>query len=120
MNRPVTFRLEVDQEIVIVEFLDISRFSHSELTEAVLRALQAPECADCRHLLVDCQHLNYANSLFLDLLLQLEGQAGRQRGRFALCCLGEFLKDVFHVTRLAGRWPTYDSREAALRELQAA
>lgn len=118
MSTPVTFRLEVDQETVIVEFLDISRFSHSELTEGVLRALRAPEYAGCRHLLVDCQQLSYANSLFLDLLLQLEGEAHRQQGRFALCCLGEFLNDVFHVTRLSGRWPTYENRESALRELQ--
>ncbi|MCA8983980.1 MAG: STAS domain-containing protein [Planctomycetaceae bacterium] len=120
MKSQPSYRTQVVQDTIIIEFYEISKFLQDELGPELDRELGQPDLANCKHILVDCQHLKYANSLFLEILLNMAAQADQRQGRFALCCLSLFLSEVFEVTRLQGRWPTFDSREAALREIQAA
>jgi len=111
------YETEVDADTVVIDFREISRFSREELGPQLQEELEREEFAHCKNILVDCQHLKYANSLFVEVLLRMSRLAADRNGQFAVCCLGDFLQQVIVVTRLDNRWPTYNSREQALEEL---
>lgn len=114
-----SYETEIEADTVVVGFREISRFYCDGLGQELQAELGRDEFARCKHILVDCEHLNYANSQFVEVLLRLSRVCEEKQGRFALCCLQDFLQQVFQVTRLESRWPVYASRDAALAELNA-
>ena len=111
------FETQVDQGVLVFELFEISKFSRMELGKEVQAELQDPAYGACRDVLVDCQHLKYANSLFLEVLLQMASETEKRGGRFVLCALDEFLLQVFEVTRLQDRWKLYPDRTQAVADL---
>jgi len=113
------FESSQEQGVLVFEFFEISKFGRMEMGKEVQSELQNPAHADARDVLIDCQHLKYANSLFLEVLLQMASETEKRGGRFVLCALDDFLLQVFEVTRLQDRWKLYPDRQQAIADLVA-
>lgn len=112
-----SYETEIAGDTLVVCFREVSRFCCDGIGQELQAELGRAEFSECRHILIDCECLDYANSQFVEVLLRLSHICEDKQGRFALCCLNDFLQQVFQVTRLETRWPVYASREAALAGL---
>jgi anti-anti-sigma factor len=95
--RELEFREIEDEEQEIVELLT----ADPSLTKVV----------------VDCGTTDTFGSTALGLFIRLRRLMGSRGGRLALCHPSAHETDILAVTGLAGAWPIYSTREAALASL---
>ncbi|MCA8987991.1 MAG: STAS domain-containing protein [Planctomycetaceae bacterium] len=115
MNSSQHFKLSRSGNTVVVQFEPCPSFDPLDHQQEIQQQLSASDYADCPNIVVDCQAIQYANSMFLESLLQISSIAKQREGKFSLSGVGSFLKDLIHITRLDQRWPMFDSVDQAIQ-----
>ena len=69
------------------------------------------------HIILDLAHQENLEAAFYKSMLDLQGLVEESNYRFVLCGLSPHLQQQMRCVRLSGRFDTFGSREAALREL---
>lgn len=88
----------------------------SRLQEQTDQIAGSIEQGDVVSVLVDAENLPFLPSRLISAFIQLWEASLEHGGRFAICNLSDEAMQSLIVTRLDTRWPTFDSREAALAE----
>jgi anti-sigma B factor antagonist len=68
-------------------------------------------------LLIDLSDVSFIDSTGLGVLLHISKALKRKRGRLAVCCPGESIRELFELVGHNLLFPVEDSREQALRHL---
>ena len=61
--------------------------------------------------------LEYLSSAGLRVLLSAAKEMRRREGKIVLCCLNEFVKEIFEVSGFQSLIPIADSAESGIKEL---
>lgn len=100
-----------------VAVLDFGPGSHS-LDETALQSFQdqilAASNVDPPLLVVDLSHVEFFGSSFIEILFRLWSRMNGRHGKFALCGLSPYCKEVIEVTNLNRLWTVYDTVEEAI------
>lgn len=72
-----------------------------------------PECA--RHVILDCQHLEFIDSAGLEACLELQSQLGSSGRQIRLVAVDETVKTILDLTRLSLALESYPNLEKAVR-----
>jgi anti-anti-sigma factor len=87
--------------------------SAPEAEKKIEKILQGDE----NRLLFDLEALEYLSSAGLRVLLNAAKQLKRKGGKFVLCSLNEYVKEIFDVSGLGAIIPITDSVKAGKKEL---
>jgi len=74
--------------------------------------------AGARHMLLDCENLEFIDSAGLERLLDLRDRLGAQSGQVCLVCPDEHVAQILELTRLDRAFPAHPSVEAAVRSVR--
>lgn len=100
-----------------VAVLDFGPGSHT-LDETTLNTLQddilAASNVDPPLLVVDLSHVEFFGSSFIETLFRLWSRLNGRQGKFALCGLSPYCREVIMVTNLNRLWTIYDSVDEAI------
>ena len=94
------------------------------ITEDVLLAstdtiLSAAEADDPR-IVVDLKGIEFFSSSFIELMFRLWKRVKNRDGRFALCNLHPYCREVLEITNLHTLWSLCDSRDDAIADVNGA
>jgi len=71
-----------------------------------------------RHVVVDCEHLEFVDSGGLESWLRLQERLGAQGGQLRLVKTDDTIKTILRLTRLEPALESHDSLEQAVRSLR--
>jgi anti-sigma B factor antagonist len=116
----VTPRVHEQDGVAVLEF---GPGSHS-LDEAALQSLQdrilSASNVNPPLLVVDLSHIEFFGSSFIEVLYRVWSRLQARGGRFALCGLSPYCREVIEVTNLNTLWTLYDSLDEAVAGIRAA
>ena len=116
-SEPKPFQTERQGEVLIIRFTEVSGLATADLHESVCGELDKPEWQDVRCVVVDCSKMEYANSLFLETILDVKHSLDAKDGAVAVAGANDVVREVFHVARLDEIFSFYDSPEEAVSAL---
>lgn len=115
------------QEIEVVRAGEVTILSlgphYKNLDEAKLERvrheiLAVVETIDPPLLILDLSHTEFFGSAFIEVLFRAWHRVGRRDdGKFAICGLTKYCKEILQVTNLDKLWSLYDTREDALNAI---
>jgi anti-anti-sigma factor len=120
----MTYTLVMNQETVdgvrVISFgpemRSITEDVIAEVTEHLLQASQS----DPPLLVIDMSHVDFFSSSFIEVLFQAWNQVkSREGGRFALCCLHPYCREILTITNLHTVWDLHETREEAVAAVTA-
>ncbi len=74
--------------------------------------------AGARHMLLDCEHLEFVDSSGIEHWLRLSEQVGRSSGQVRLVGLSDNIKKILEMTRHDRSFESHNSVEAAVRSVR--
>jgi len=74
--------------------------------------------AGARHMLLDCEHLEFIDSSGIEHLLRLSEEVGRRSGQVRLIGLSDNVKKIFEMTRHDRSFEDHPTVEAAVRSVR--
>jgi len=74
--------------------------------------------AGARHVLLDCEHLEFVDSSGLEAWLRVREEVGEQGGQFRLIKPDENVGKILEITRLDKSFETHDTLESAVRSVR--
>ncbi len=69
-------------------------------------------------ILLDFSKTNFIGSTFIEIMVRTWKRLNERGGTLAVCGLQPFCVDVLRVTKLETLWPSYATREEALKSFQ--
>lgn len=112
-----TPRLIVQDGVTVVAF-DAGPHTLDEVAIEEVRDTMLAACAaEPPRVVIDLSHVEFFGSTFIELLFRIWKRLQDRSGQFALCGLSPYCREVLSVTNLHKLWPTYESREEAVRTL---
>lgn len=100
-----------------VAVLDFGPGTHS-LDENSLTGLEqqilAASSVDPPLVVVDLSHVDFFGSSFIEILFRLWSRVNSRQGRFALCGLSPYCREVIEVTNLNTLWSIYETVDEAV------
>ncbi len=106
------------QDYEIVTVLTMSGdFTHDDV-EQFKRAVGDRRAAGAKHVLIDCENIEFVDSAALEAWLRLQESLGAGGGQFRLVRPDEPLTTILALTRLSLAFEALPSVEAAVRSLR--
>jgi len=96
---------------------------YENLTERVVDELRdelldaAQKCSPPL-MVVDLAQTKFFGSGFIEILFRVANRLKNRHGKFAICNLTEYCREVIHVTHLDSLWPVLESRQNAIEKLK--
>jgi len=69
----------------------------------------------CKKVLMDFQDVDYINSTGLRVLLLALQQLKKNQGRLFLCCIKDYMKEVFEISGYTEIFPIFVSQDDAVK-----
>ncbi|KUG29787.1 anti-anti-sigma regulatory factor, spoiiaa [hydrocarbon metagenome] len=69
----------------------------------------------CKKVLMDFQDVDYINSTGLRVLLLALQQLKKNQGRLFLCCIKDYMKEVFEISGYTEIFPIFISQDDAVK-----
>ncbi len=113
-------RPKVAQEdgVIVVTFGSDFKTVHEEYLPGVGEVLMQAAEMDPPLVLIDMAGVEFFSSSFIEILFRLWNRLNKRQGRFVLCEMHPFCRDVLKITNLQSLWTICDSHESALAELR--
>lgn len=74
--------------------------------------------ASAKHIVIDCEHLEFIDSKGLESWLRLQEQLGSQGGQLRLVGTDETVRTILRLTRLEPAMESHETLEHAVRSLR--
>lgn len=74
---------------------------------------------DCTRILFNLNEMEYMSSGGLRVILGVAKELKRREGKIVLCCLNQFVKEIFVVSGFESLIPIEDTVESGIRQLNA-
>jgi anti-anti-sigma factor len=81
--------------------------------------LDCADTPDIQHLVVDLSKTSFFGSRFIESLFRAYNRMKRKGGRFALCGLQPYPREIIEISNLHTIWPLFASPDEAVRLLQS-
>jgi len=81
------------------------------------KAIKKITDTDCRRILYNLNDLEYLSSGGLRVILGQAKVIKRKEGKFILCCLNQFVKEIFVVSGFEALIPIADNVESGIKQL---
>ncbi len=92
-------------------------FTHDDV-EQFLRVVSERQAAGIRHVVLDCQHLEFIDSAALECVLELQESLGGHGGQLRLIQPDDVVSTILKLTRLDLALESHASLENAVRSLR--
>lgn len=106
------------QDYEIVSVLTISGDLTAEDVEQFLRVVNDRVASGVKHVLIDCENLEFIDSEGLEAWLRVQEKLGEAGGQFRLVRPDETLSTILELTRLDLAFESLPTVEAAVRSLR--
>lgn len=106
------------QDYETVSVLTLSGDYTADDTEQFRRAVHDRRAAGVRHLLIDCENVEFVDSAGLESWLRAQEGLGESGGQFRLIRPDDVLRRILSLTRLDVAFETHASVESAMRSLR--
>lgn len=106
------------QEYEHVCVLTISGEYTAEDVDAFRRTVSERIDAGARHILLDCEHLEFVDSLGLESWLRVRETLGEKNGQVRLIKPDETMRTILSLTRLDRAFETHETLESAVRSVR--
>jgi anti-sigma B factor antagonist len=109
--------VQVHQEgmVTVAEFTDAAKLIEEPILERLNQELQvAVEHADPARLVLDLSRTEFFGSSFIETLFRTSRKIQQANGKFALCGVRSYCREVLEITHLDRLWPIYDTRAEAV------
>jgi anti-anti-sigma factor len=101
--------------LVIAPTGDAISFRDVDVAAAVNEVLSRVNALPQPRVVVDLGGAEYFGSIMIGAISQVAEQVRERGGVFAVCSLSPDMQQVLTAMKLADRWPTFDSRKAAVK-----
>ena len=105
---------KIENEVLIIKIdgrLDAATSPSAD--ETIKKAMEE----DSNRLLFDLSDLEYLSSGGLRVILSAAKEIRRRNGKVALCCLNQYVDEIFEVSGFKSMIPIKDTIEAGLKDL---
>ena len=116
INKDLEMEITQKEENGILSFTIIGRLDADSSPEAEKVVHDALE-GQTKRVLFDLASLEYLSSAGLRVLLSTAKEMRRRDGKFVLCALNEFVKELFDVSGFQSLIPIADSVESGIKML---
>lgn len=106
------------QDYEVVSVLTMSGDFTAEDLEQFERTTNERRAAGAKHVLIDCENLDFVDSAGLEAWLRLQEKLGASGGQFRLIRPDETLATILQLTRLDLAFESLPTVEAAVRSLR--
>ncbi|MCA9293377.1 MAG: STAS domain-containing protein [Phycisphaerales bacterium] len=106
------------QEFEHIAVLTLSGEFTADDTDAFQRSTDERLRAGARHIVLDCQHLEFVDSKGLEAWINLQESLGDQGGQLRLISPDETVSTILKLTRLDLALESHESLERAVRSLR--
>lgn len=106
------------QDYAHVSALTLSGEFTSEDADRFQRAVAERFAAGIRDIVLDCEHLEFVDSVGLESWLRLREQAAERRGQVRLVHLDPNVVKILEITRLDRTFQCHETLEDAVRSLR--
>ena len=110
----------IGRTMVVTPADNLGELEFAEFGLETQTALDQYERSEAQHLIVDLHNAEFLGSSTIGWLLQLRRLVALRQGKMGLCGVSPTAREVLDITRLAGHWPIYTSREEAIAAIGAA
>jgi anti-sigma B factor antagonist len=110
-------QLSQEQGVTIVTFGAAFKTIQEEYLPSVGEVLVQTADRDPPLVAIDLAGVEFFSSSFIEQLFRLWNRLNKKQGRFVLCCLHPYCREVLKITNLQSLWKLCDTREAAIAEL---
>lgn len=94
------------------EFETLDEMKLDQIREAILAvADRAPVPAA---VLIDLSHTKFFGSSFIEVLFRVWNRVNQSGGKFAICGLNSYCREILQITHLDTVWKTFATRQEAL------
>ena len=107
---------QVGRTMIVTPVDNLGELEYEEFEPEARAVCRQFERSAARCLIVDLQNAQLLGSSTVGWLLELRRIALSRHARMALCGLSPTAREVLEITRLADRWPIYESRDAVIDE----
>lgn len=115
MPKTTVLTQETAQGVTVVSFGPGSVSITEDLINIVSDGLLEATQAEPPRVLIDLSHVEFFSSSFIEVLFRVWNRIkGKEGGRFAICCLQPYCREILEVTNLDKVWELFETREAAL------
>jgi anti-anti-sigma factor len=113
------FDVERDGPVVIlVPRSDLRESDYLDIESGAREVLDLVSAPEVRGVVLDFHRTDYYGSTALGFFLRLWKRVGMRGGRMAFCNLSPNENEILAVTRLNTLWPTFASREEAVKAVR--
>lgn len=112
-------QVKQEQGVTIVTFGGAFKTMHEEYLPDVGETLMQAADLDPPLVALDLSGVEFFSSSFIEILFRLWNKVNKRKGRFVLCDLHPYCREVLKITHLQTLWKIFDTRAAAIAELQA-
>jgi len=106
------------QDFEHISVLKLSGEYTADDVEAFKRVARDRMDKSARHMVVDCEHLEFIDSAGLESLVKLQESLGASGGQLRLAKTDDTLDTILRLTRLSLAFESHDSIENAVRSLR--
>jgi anti-anti-sigma factor len=111
-------KLKQEQGVTIVTFGDAFKTIHEDYLPDVGEVLMQAADLDPPLVVIDLNGVEFFSSSFIEILFRLWNKLNKRGGRFVLCDLFPYCREVLKITNLQTLWTICDTRADAVAEVQ--
>lgn len=121
MSPSDSFRVEQIERIFVVTLgADYENLDGPLVKQAESQMLQVAENNECQALLIDMSYTRFFGSAFIESLIRVWNSLKNRSGsKMKSCGLQPYCLEVLEITHLDQIWGVYDTRDAAMENLQS-
>jgi anti-anti-sigma factor len=97
---------------------EYENLSEGELEELKGALLELADRLEPPLVLLDLTHLRFFGSAFIEILFRAWNRLNARGGRFTLCGLSDYCREVVEVTHLDQLWSVFPTRDEAVRAMR--
>lgn len=101
-----------------VSVLTVSGEFDADDIDAFGKVVEAKAERGAKHLLIDCEHLEFIDSAALEALLDVQERLGRDGGQLRLIRPDDTVRTILRLTELEAALEAHPTLEAAVRSLR--
>jgi anti-sigma B factor antagonist len=114
------FKVErIGDAVIVLPQGPALHFSHNEVhleSNALYRVVDEP---NSQHVIVDLSDVDYIDSVIISSVLRCLTKTKQKRGKAVFCRASENMRQLLKCIRFGKLWPEFETREEALKFLEA-
>lgn len=118
MSHPKLVKIEIIRGVTVVSFVTAKTSITEDVIGEIGGEMLSEAVGDAERVLIDFTNVDFFSSSFIEVLFRTWNRLKKKpNGRFGLCSLHPYCKEILDVTNLSSVWDMYPDRETALNAM---